>query len=339
MTDGSARLTAALADRYRIERELGAGRHGHGLPGRGPQAPSQGGDQGAHGPSWRRRWAPSASCARSRRRRASGIRTSCPSTTRARAATWSVPVLRHAVRRGRVAARPAEPREAAADRGGPADRARGGRRAGLCARAGRGAPRHQAREHPARRAATRWWRTSGIARAVSAAGGEQADPDRDGDGDPGLHESRSRRRATATWTGGATSTAWAACCTRCWRGQPPFSGPNAQAITRQHLVAEAAPVTNLRPTVPAEVAGALARTLAKNPADRFNPAAQFVQALTAPVAPHVCRRNDPRAAGPDRRGCPGRCVRGLVGEPRRLPSRRGRGDRADRSPADGQPDR
>jgi TolB-like protein len=33
------------------------------------------------------------------------------------------------------------------------------------------------------------------------------------------------------------------------------------------------------------VAGALARTLAKNPADRFNPAAQFVQALTAPARP------------------------------------------------------
>ena len=26
------RLAAALADRYRIERELGAGRHGHGVP-------------------------------------------------------------------------------------------------------------------------------------------------------------------------------------------------------------------------------------------------------------------------------------------------------------------
>ncbi|MDF2770512.1 MAG: protein kinase [Geminicoccaceae bacterium] len=64
-------------------------------------------------------------------------------------------------------------------------------------------------------------------------------------------------------------------------GQPPFTGPTAQSVARQHLVTEAAPVTNLRPTVPPEVAGALARTLAKNPADRFNPAAQFVHALTA----------------------------------------------------------
>ena len=34
MTDPLPRLVAAFADRYRIERELGAGRHGHGVPGR-----------------------------------------------------------------------------------------------------------------------------------------------------------------------------------------------------------------------------------------------------------------------------------------------------------------
>src|SRR5204862_4112118 len=66
-------------------------------------------------------------------------------------------------------------------------------------------------------------------------------------------------------------------------GQPPFTGPTVESVVRQHLITEAAPITNLRPTVPAEVAGALARTLAKNPADRFNPAAQFVQALTPAV--------------------------------------------------------
>ncbi|MDH5284088.1 MAG: hypothetical protein OEW80_09420, partial [Gemmatimonadota bacterium] len=66
-------------------------------------------------------------------------------------------------------------------------------------------------------------------------------------------------------------------------GQPPFTGPTAESITRQHLLTQAAPVTNLRPTVPEAVAGTLARTLAKNPADRFNPAAQFIQALAAPV--------------------------------------------------------
>jgi serine/threonine-protein kinase len=62
-------------------------------------------------------------------------------------------------------------------------------------------------------------------------------------------------------------------------GQPPFTGPTAEVVTRQHIVAEAAPITNLRPTVSPEVAGALARSLAKNPADRFNSVAQFADAL------------------------------------------------------------
>ena len=68
-------------------------------------------------------------------------------------------------------------------------------------------------------------------------------------------------------------------------GQPPFTGPTVESVTRQHLITEPPPITNLRPTVPPEVAGALARTLAKNPADRFNPAAQFVQALTTGAPP------------------------------------------------------
>jgi TolB-like protein len=62
-------------------------------------------------------------------------------------------------------------------------------------------------------------------------------------------------------------------------GQAPFTGPTAESITRQHIVTDAPPITNLRPTVPPEVAGALARSLAKNPADRFNPVAQFADAL------------------------------------------------------------
>ena len=44
---------------------------------------------------------------------------------------------------------------------------------------------------------------------------------------------------------------------------------------------DAPPITNLRPAVPAHVAGALQRALAKNPADRFNPMAQFSAALHA----------------------------------------------------------
>jgi eukaryotic-like serine/threonine-protein kinase len=79
-------------------------------------------------------------------------------------------------------------------------------------------------------------------------------------------------------------------------GQPPFTGPTAEVVARQHLVSDAPPITNLRPTVPSAVAGALARSLAKNPADRFNPAAQFVQALSS-QAPAVSMEKAPRRTG------------------------------------------
>ena len=62
-------------------------------------------------------------------------------------------LLRHAVRRGRVAPRPAEPREAAPGRRRGPDRHRSRQRARLCPPARRDPPRHQAGEHPAARRA------------------------------------------------------------------------------------------------------------------------------------------------------------------------------------------
>jgi serine/threonine-protein kinase len=67
-------------------------------------------------------------------------------------------------------------------------------------------------------------------------------------------------------------------------GQPPFSGPTVEAVVRQHLTVPAPPVTQFRPAVPAAVSDALARALAKNPADRFNPVGQFAAALGEPGA-------------------------------------------------------
>jgi serine/threonine protein kinase len=62
-------------------------------------------------------------------------------------------------------------------------------------------------------------------------------------------------------------------------GQPPFTGPTAESLVYQRLTAEPRSITQLRPAVPAEVAVALQRALAKTPADRFNPVAQFSEAL------------------------------------------------------------
>jgi TolB-like protein/Flp pilus assembly protein TadD len=50
-------------------------------------------------------------------------------------------------------------------------------------------------------------------------------------------------------------------------------------VVHQHIAATPPPITHIRPAVPAELAGTLARALAKTPADRFNPVAQFAEAL------------------------------------------------------------
>jgi serine/threonine-protein kinase len=68
-------------------------------------------------------------------------------------------------------------------------------------------------------------------------------------------------------------------------GQPPFGGTNVEALVRQHLTVTPPPVTQFRPAVPPAIADALARALAKYPADRFNPVGQFAQALTTSTTP------------------------------------------------------
>ena len=67
-------------------------------------------------------------------------------------------------------------------------------------------------------------------------------------------------------------------------GKPPFTGPTAVDITKQHLMQQPAPVTAARPEVAPGVATALMRVLAKDPAERLWPAARFVDALSSQAA-------------------------------------------------------
>jgi serine/threonine-protein kinase len=63
-------------------------------------------------------------------------------------------------------------------------------------------------------------------------------------------------------------------------GEPPHTGASAQAIVMKIVTDEARPVTELRKSVPPNVAAALATSLEKLPADRFESAARFADALT-----------------------------------------------------------
>jgi serine/threonine protein kinase/tetratricopeptide (TPR) repeat protein len=66
-------------------------------------------------------------------------------------------------------------------------------------------------------------------------------------------------------------------------GQPPFTGSSPRKVMARHLVEPAPAVRSLRPTIPLSVDLALQRALAKEPAERFATMAEFCDALVAPA--------------------------------------------------------
>ncbi len=65
-------------------------------------------------------------------------------------------------------------------------------------------------------------------------------------------------------------------------GEPPFTGPTAQSIVAKVMTAEPEAVSTYRKTVPSQVEHAVKVALAKLPADRFANAQAFVEALQNP---------------------------------------------------------
>ena len=65
-------------------------------------------------------------------------------------------------------------------------------------------------------------------------------------------------------------------------GDPPYTGSTAQAIVAKVITEKAPLVTTHRDTVPQHVAASVSKALAKLPADRFPSAATFAEALVRP---------------------------------------------------------
>jgi eukaryotic-like serine/threonine-protein kinase len=65
-------------------------------------------------------------------------------------------------------------------------------------------------------------------------------------------------------------------------GEPPFTGPSAQAIIARVMTEQPRSLTLQRHTVPPHVEAAVGMALEKLPADRFATAAQFAEALARP---------------------------------------------------------
>jgi len=135
----------------------------------------------------------------------------------------------------------------------------------------------------------------GIARAVDAAGGDRLTETGMAIGTP-AYMSPEQAAGERNLDGRSDQYTLGCVLYEMLAGQPPFSGPSVESVIHQHLTAAPAPVTQFRPALPAEVAGALQRTLAKTPADRFSAVAQFAEVLGA--APrHVSDAVAPAPAG------------------------------------------
>src|SRR5688572_28190081 len=65
-------------------------------------------------------------------------------------------------------------------------------------------------------------------------------------------------------------------------GAPPFTGPTAQSIVAKMMTGEPEPPSASRKTIPANVEAAVLQALEKLPADRFASAAEFAAALGNP---------------------------------------------------------
>jgi eukaryotic-like serine/threonine-protein kinase len=72
-------------------------------------------------------------------------------------------------------------------------------------------------------------------------------------------------------------------------GEPPFTGPTAQAIIARVMTEDPRPLTSQRKTIPAGVEAAVLTALQKLPADRFATAAEFATALNNPTMATVAR--------------------------------------------------
>jgi serine/threonine-protein kinase len=120
----------------------------------------------------------------------------------------------------------------------------------------------------------------GIAQAIDLAGGEQLTGTGVAIGTPTY---MSPEQVAGERDLDARSDLYALACVlfEMLAGQPPFAGPTMKSVMHQHVMATPPDVGQLRPDVPADVSSALQRALSKEPADRFPVASQFADALTS----------------------------------------------------------
>src|SRR5438034_380150 len=133
----------------------------------------------------------------------------------------------------------------------------------------------------------------GIARAVSAAGGDKLTETGLAIGTPAY---MSPEQAAGTGQVDRRSDIYSLGCVlyETLAGQPPFTGPTAQAIMARHSLDSVPRLKIVRETIPDALEAVINRALAKVPADRYSTAGQFAEALAAASTGPVSRLTAPR---------------------------------------------
>jgi TolB-like protein/tetratricopeptide (TPR) repeat protein len=118
----------------------------------------------------------------------------------------------------------------------------------------------------------------GIARAIDAAGATRLTETGLAVGTPAY---MSPEQASGEHTPDGRSDIYSLGCVvyEMLAGQPPFTGPSAQAVMARHAIDPVPRLRTLRPAIPEGVERAVEKALAKLPADRFATAEQFTKEL------------------------------------------------------------
>jgi serine/threonine protein kinase len=153
----------------------------------------------------------------------------------------------------------------------------------------------------------------GIARAVSAAGGDKLTETGLAIGTPAYMPPE---QSAGTGKVDRRSDIYSLACVlyETLAGQPPFTGPTAQAIMARHSLDAVPRLKVVREAIPDDVEGVIERALEKVPADRYQTAVQFRDALSAASTGRVSRvtKHRPSTFGTRRQRRVGAIAAGVV---------------------------